>query len=271
MTRLHLIELEDQPWVPRTLRDGATDLLDVLFARIGMYRPLAPALGEFMQAAGQRRWLDLCSGGGGGALAMRDALVALGQGPDDVSLTDRYPNAAARARVAVRADPSVRYRPEPIDAMQVPPHPAALRTMFGAVHHFPPAAVQRVLQAAVAERVPIAFVDVAASPLLRAVPVALVPVAALPNFVVLLLIALLLTPLARPFRWSRLVWTYLVPAIPILFAWDGTVSALRAYTPEELLALARAVPGGGGYTWDARRAGQALMLTGRPSHSRTAG
>ena len=268
MRRLQLFELEDQPWVPALVRDGATDLLDLLFARIGMYRPLAPAFAAFMQVTGQRRWLDVCSGGGGGALAMREALVALAQGPDAITLTDRYPNAAAQARVVARADPSVRYLPEPVDALAVPPHPPALRTMFGALHHFPPVVVQRVLQAAVAERVPIAFVDVAASPALRAVPVALAPVAALPNLVMLVLIALLLTPLARPFRWSRLVWTYLVPAIPILFAWDGTVSALRAYTPAELLALARSIPGGDRYEWDARRAGQALMLTGRVSQGR---
>lgn len=77
-------------------------------------------------------------------------------------------------------------------------------------------------------------------------------------------VALALTPLVRPFRLSRLFWTYVLPAIPLLFAWDGTVSALRAYTPEELLELARSVPGGNAYTWQAERTGKSLYLTGHP-------
>ena len=71
MNRLKLVELEDQLWVPRTLRDGATDVLDVLTAKAGVYRPLAPRLAAFMEAVGNRCWLDLYSGGGG-ALARRD-------------------------------------------------------------------------------------------------------------------------------------------------------------------------------------------------------
>jgi len=46
---------------------------------------------------------------------------------------------------------------------------------------------------------------------------------------------------------ARLLWTYRFP-----FAWDGAVSCLGAYEPEEMLSLAReAVPAG--YIWDAGR------------------
>jgi hypothetical protein len=98
--------------------------------------------------------------------------------------------------------------------------------------------------------------------MVRRLPLWLVPVAAVPNVLLLFVVALLLVPLARPFRWSRLVWSYLVPAIPVVFAWDGTVSALRAYTPDELLALAASVPDSERYHWEAGRAGPSLFLTG---------
>ena len=270
MNRLQLVELEDQPWVPRTLRDGATDVLDVLTAKAGVYLPLAPRLAAFMEAVGNRRWFDVCSGGGGGALAIRAELVARGQGPEQITLSDRHPNEAAQQRVAALADATVRYLPDPIDALDVPSHAPAIRTMFSALHHFPPATVRTILQSAVAARAPLAFVDVAASPVMRRLPAWLAPVAAVPNLLLLFVLALLLVPLARPFRWSRLLWTYLVPAIPALFAWDGTVSALRAYTPEELLAIATSVPGSEHYHWEAARAGQSLLLTGyeqrQPAH-----
>jgi hypothetical protein len=71
-------------------------------------------------------------------------------------------------------------------------------------------------------------------------------------------------PFVRPIRASRLALTYLLPLIPALMAWDGTVSAIRAYAPEELLAIARAVPGSEGYEWDAGVAGSALYFTGYP-------
>ena len=73
-----------------------------------------------------------------------------------------------------------------------------------------------------------------------------------------------LVPLVRPFRVSRVVLTYLLPLIPVLVAWDGTVSALRAYTPDELLELARSTPGSERYVWEAGTAGSALYLTGIP-------
>jgi hypothetical protein len=42
------------------------------------------------------------------------------------------------------------------------------------------------------------------------------------------------TPWIRPFRWSRLLWTYLVPIIPFVLLFDGVVSCLRTYRPQEL-------------------------------------
>ena len=262
MDRLQLLEFEDQPWLPRAWRDGATEVLDVLFAQLALYRAVAPVLAAFMDTTGTRAWFDLCSGAGGGALAMRAQLMAGGCGPSVVTLTDRYPNAAAQQRVSGLSDATVHYLADGVDARWVSAHPPAIRTMFGALHHFPPAIVRGILHDAVAAGAPVAFVDVAASPLVRRLPLPLAPVVAAPNLLVLFVMALLLVPRVRPVRWSRLFWTYVLPAIPLLFAWDGTVSALRAYTPEELLAVAASLPGGDRYHWASARAGQSLYLTG---------
>jgi hypothetical protein len=64
------------------------------------------------------------------------------------------------------------------------------------------------------------------------------------------LAVLVLTPAVRPFRWSRLFWTYVVPVLPLAILFDGVVSTLRVYTPEEMLAMGRAV-GGDDYEWEA--------------------
>ena len=62
---------------------------------------------------------------------------------------------------------------------------------------------------------------------------------------------LLLTPFFRPFRLSRLVFTYLLPLIPLTTIWDGVVSILRLYSPAELLALARRADPTGRLRWQA--------------------
>ncbi|HWN66477.1 MAG TPA: hypothetical protein VNM90_02495, partial [Haliangium sp.] len=84
------------------------------------------------------------------------------------------------------------------------------------------------------------------------------------------LIVLATTPFIRPFHWSRLLWTYAVPVVPLACLWDGMVSVLRIYSPEELQALLADVPGSDEYVWDigqlrvARAPAQITYLIGRP-------
>ena len=52
------------------------------------------------------------------------------------------------------------------------------------------------------------------------------------------LMVLLVTPLLCPFHWSRLLWTYLIPLVPLITLFDGLVSCLRTYSVQELHDLA---------------------------------
>jgi len=219
---------------------------------------------ELMEATGQSQIVDLCSGGGGGVLAMRRELLAQGTTDATFELSDLYPNAATIERVKKLGDPRVKYRDTPLNALKTPRDLRGIRTMFGALHHFQPEQVEGLLKDAVAAAAPVAFFDAAASEGMRKVPAVFAPLLSIPNLLVLFVVALLVMPFAKPFRVSRLLLTYLIPAIPLLFAWDGNVSALRAYLPEELLAMARGIPGGESYEWQSGRAGLALYLIGKP-------
>lgn len=264
MKRTHWFELEDLPWVPRAIRDGGTDLLDLGFSLVRFYRPLVPALVAVLDETRSTTIVDLCSGGGGGALAMRSELRAQGHDGLAWSLSDRYPNESAMERVRALADPAVRYVDEPVDALVARADLRGVRTMFGALHHFQPDQVRSLVAAAVESRAPLAFFDVAASPAWRRIPIVLAPIGMALNMTMLFALSFVLVPFARPFRWSRILATYVVPLVPALVAWDGTVSALRAYAPDELLEIARSVPGADRYHWAADRAGPALYLTGVP-------
>jgi hypothetical protein len=48
---------------------------------------------------------------------------------------------------------------------------------------------------------------------------------------------LALMPFARPFRWAYLLFTYLIPLVPLILLWDGMVSILRIYSPEQMKKL----------------------------------
>lgn len=272
MKRIQFIELEDLDWMPRSIRDGGTDLLDLLFRLVGFYRPLVPHFATLLRSTGAQRLNDCCSGGGGGALFMHQALTESELPNLRLQLSDLHPNAGARARVNALNNPLIHYADLGVDVMSKEAHSVGnfaetgdgVRTMFSALHHFPPQEVRAILQAAVASGEPVAIFDVAANEALRKLPLPIVCVLLIPNAIVLALVALILAPFARPFRWSRLGWTYLFPAIPLLFVWDGTVSALRAYLGEELLEAARSVTGGDRYRWETHTQRGALCLLGTP-------
>ncbi len=54
----------------------------------------------------------------------------------------------------------------------------------------------------------------------------------------------------RPFRWSRLIFTYVLPAIPLLVLVDSIVSMLRIYSPRELREMVGGVAGHEPFEWD---------------------
>jgi hypothetical protein len=237
MRRRQLVEIEDLPWCPRAVRDGGTDWLAFMANSTNAFAPAAPLVRRAMEAVGTSRVLDLCSGGGGPWLTLERELAR--SGPAAVELSDLYPNAAALRDACVRSGGRVNFRPESIDATNVPADLPGVRTMFNAFHHFPPEAASAILADAVAKRRAIAIFEGVHR---RAIGFGAMPLQ-LPAI-------LLLTPFVRPFRWSRLFFTYALPMIPLLVLFDGTVSFLRLYLPDELRELVASVPGHGSFTWD---------------------
>lgn len=226
MRRFQLIELEDQPWFPRTIRDFATDYLQFVQTRLRFDRAMAPLIKTLIQESGTTRIVDLCSGGSGPLLLLVKELDAEGVAAT-ATMTDLYPNVAAFQEIAGQSDGRIGFQATPIDARQVPPELPGVRTIFNGFHHLKPEDARSVLHAAAAARQPIAIFEVSERSWRSLVPISLLT----PLFV------WLATPFMRPFLWRRLLWTYLLPMVPLTCWWDGIVSQLRAYTLDELRAL----------------------------------
>ena len=52
MRRIHLLEIEDEPWCPRALRDGGTDWLQFMGNQARAFDAIAPKLRAVMQQLG---------------------------------------------------------------------------------------------------------------------------------------------------------------------------------------------------------------------------
>jgi hypothetical protein len=214
-----------------------TDFLRFLMETFAPYRGAAPLLARALALVGDTRIIDLCSGGGGPWLDLVRRIPAEGGPVPRVLLTDWFPNQAAFARLQELGGGAIAGDSDPVSATAVPARLTGFRTLFTALHHFPPAEAHAILTDAVRARQGIAVFEVTSR-----TPLSLLGVLFLP------LLVLLFTPFIRPFRWSRLFWTYLVPLVPLAVWFDGTVSCLRTYTPEELGDLVKDLQEG--YEWD---------------------
>jgi hypothetical protein len=237
MKRLHLIEIEDEDWCPRSVRDAATDYLQFVIARTKPYAAMVPILAAALQRTGAHQVLDLCSGAAGPWFWLRPALAERGLNVS-VCLTDKYPNLGTVDHVNRLADEGIRYLPQPVDATRVPGELAGFRTIFTAFHHFRPADARVVLADAVRQRQGIALFEGTQNSALGLLAMLLVPP-----------MVLLVTPFIRPFRWSRLFWTYLIPVVPFLALFDGMVSNLRTYSVGELRQMTEELETND-YQWD---------------------
>jgi hypothetical protein len=190
------------------------------------YHYALPLIQQALEATQSERIVDLCSGGGGPWFTLARRLDTIRDRPVRILLTDRFPSETAMQLAERHGAERIHYLSAPVDAMQVPAELTGLRTLFTAFHHFPPQSAQRILQDAVDKGQGIGIFEQS-----RRDPLAMLLMLLLP------LVVLLATPFVRPFRWSRLFWTYIIPAIPCVLCFDGMVSCLRTYSRRELEAL----------------------------------
>jgi hypothetical protein len=98
--------------------------------------------------------------------------------------------------------------------------------MFSAFHHFRPNAPRAILRDAFERRRAICILESGSGTVLGIAAMLGVPLA-----------VLALMPMARPFCWAHLQFTYFVPLTPLIVLWAGMVSMLRIYSPEQMQKL----------------------------------
>lgn len=222
MKRLHLFEIEDQAWCPTLIRDCVTDYLEHGVIATDAYKPIAERLAKAVTRVKANRIVDLCSGGGGPWLRMQQAIAA--HSPEvEIYLTDLHQNAGAMKRVEALSSGRIKYYPHSVSALRVPPEIDGFRTLFTSFHHFKPEEARAIIRDAVESRSGIGIFEGTQRRPLSILLMLLTP-----------LMVWTITPMIKPFRWARLLWTYLIPVVPLVVLFDGIVSCLRTYTVAEL-------------------------------------
>lgn len=209
-----------------------TNLIVVFHKLTGTPAVLAQLLSKVKEQTPFQQIVDLGSGSGG---AMPLVLAELQKEGSELSLllTDLYPNPKMVERFNADQSSGVRYAAQPVDATNMASIPAGLKTMVNSFHHMPPPVARKILKTAQDNRQPFFLYEMAENKIPTLLWWLLLPI----SLTIVFIMALILTPFSRPLTGQQLLFTYLIPIIPLAYAWDGQASLVRMYTFEDLQQL----------------------------------
>lgn len=225
MKRIHLFEFEDFSWFPHWLRIRLTRLINVMHDLMKTEEDIANILKPIIEDTQTTQIIDLCSGSGGPMPSVLDKLV-YGHEMDKLSLTltDLYPDMVSAKKF--QPIKNISYYTKSVNVTEQNPNLRGLRTMICSFHHMKPEAAKSILKAAEAEQKPIFIYEISDNSTPKYLWWLALPI----NFIMCFFI----TPMVRPMTWQQLFFTYIIPIIPIFFAWDGAVSNARTYTLKDI-------------------------------------
>lgn len=238
MKRVHAFEFNDLSWFPISFRNSGTDFLQFVANRADIYKNVVPVIEKGIQSSGNNTIVDLASGGGGGFIKIAEHLKS--RVPNlKIVLTDYYPNIDAFKRTKAKQPDVFEYVENSVNATDVPQDLKGFRTQFLSFHHFRPKDAKAILQNAVDNNQAIGIFEAQQRNVKNLVQRLLSPLS-----------VLLLTPLIKPFKFNRLLFTYLIPVLPLFTLWDGVISVLRTYTEAELKQMIVELRNNGNFEWE---------------------
>ena len=172
--------------------------------------------------------VDLGSGSGGVMPLALEKLRNDEHSKVELILTDLHPSTEGVAKYNSNFE-GVSYHKAAVDATKLKAAPSGIKTMVNAFHHMSPLIAKNILQSAQDSQEPILIFEMQENKIPTLIWALFLPLGLFITFV----LALVLTPFSRPLTFSQLVFTYLIPIIPLGFAWDGQMSYARMYSMKD--------------------------------------
>jgi ubiquinone/menaquinone biosynthesis C-methylase UbiE len=238
MRRVHAFEFNDLPWFPASFRNAGTDFLQFVANRFDIYKDVLFVIEKGIRSCDNDTMVDIASEGGGGLVKIVEHLKH--RIPKlKIILTDYYPNLEAFKKTKAKQPDAFEYTEASINAMDIPPHLKGFRTQFLSFHHFKPKNAKAILQNAVDCNQAIGIFEAQQRDFKNLAQRLLSPLS-----------VLILTPFIKPFKFNQILFTYLIPIIPIFTLWDGVVSVLRTYTEAELKQMIVELKDSARFDWE---------------------
>lgn len=139
----------------------------------------------------------------------------------------------------------------------IPPK-TGLFLFVNAFHQLPVAAARQTLESIAQSRNPIVIVEGNNDSLWQLVGMT----------IIVPLTVIVTAPFVQPFRWSRILFTYVIPILPFFIVYDGCAALLKLYNPSDLNKLTSSLEHMN-YQWTSGkhpngRGGKIIYLTGIP-------
>lgn len=207
------------------------EYLNFLLYRMAQpYRGVEQILSAWASEGAHGAVLDMGSGGGGHVDWLIRRADALGLPMPKFVLSDLFPKANLPTWETIQSRHGmtrVGYVTDAIDACAPEVSTIRLRSMFSIFHHLTPDQARRMLASACSDSDGILVAEGVRRAVLPAVMMAM-----------LLPVYMFVMPLAAPhFTARRLLFSMVIPIIPLMMAFDGVASVLRAYTADEIVSL----------------------------------
>lgn len=231
MKRKELFEFEDFSWFPSLIRSCMTNLIMVFHRLVGTKEVLVSIILKMRSHTDFSQITDLGSGSGGPMIGVVEQINEDLDGDKvNLLLTDLHPNMEVVNRINSLQHDTIKYHQEKVNAMNVGEAPAGLKTMIASFHHMHPSIAQSILLSAQEEKQPILIYELAKNNIPFFLWLLLLPL----SLGILTLMSMVLTLFVRPLSIAQLVFTFLIPIIPLAYAWDGQASLMRTYTFEDI-------------------------------------
>lgn len=242
MRKHHYFEFMDLSWYPDILRDVMTDTLANITMSVPIFDRVAPLIAEVMDKVETNEILDLCSGGGGPWQRLFGQ-VRKKKKNAELQFTDLYPNPKCLEHFSENSRKHMRYVETPVNALDVPENFRGVRTFFGSFHHMSPENAVRVLRDAAEKKVGIVVAESYSHSPKYLWSTCWLQLLISPFYFLFLWVFMLKAMRGTPKEIIiKVLFTYLIPIVPLCMVFDTFISGVRVYMKEDLEEMVQQIP-----------------------------
>lgn len=232
--RYQAFQWTNQPWMPKFLRKCADEYLDFLVGFMGINRPFLPLFQELFNLTKPNTVVVLNGMTGGGPAFMASELRSMRGGHLTMTLSDDHLDKARALQIGELSGETL----DSISSLATTVQGPAVAVAINSFHRLSNEKAILTLKE-VSEKFDGVLIAEGNNRSPRQVFGMLIAVPAL------VFATAFFVP---PFSIKRLLFTYLIPLIPLVVVWDGIAALFRIFPPEDLLMLAEQA-GRSDYEW----------------------